>query len=168
ADLDVTKLTISVSDLGLTGFQVSQMLNNKYNIQVEMADPYHILVIVSIGDRRDDLLRLVEALREISNDHFRQGPKNLFQEVGFPVFGNQTALTPREAFFADTQYVELERSVEAISSEIVTVYPPGVPVLVPGEVISKEAVEYLQKMLKLGATVDGLDETNTLIGIVKR
>jgi len=168
ADLDVTKLTISVSDLGLTGFQVSQILNNKYNIQVEMADPYHILVIVSIGDRRDDLLRLVEAVREISNDHFRQGPKNLFQEVGFPVFGNQTALTPREAFFADTQYVELEKSVEAISSEIVTVYPPGVPVLVPGEVISKEAVEYLQKMLKLGATVDGLDDTNTLIGIVKR
>ena len=77
-------------------------------------------------------------------------------------------MTPREAFFADTQYVELEKSVEAISSEIVTVYPPGVPVLVPGEVISKEAVEYLQKMLKLGATVDGLDDTNTLIGIVKR
>jgi len=168
ADLDVTKLTIAVSDLGLTGFQVSQILNNKYNIQVEMADPFHVLVIVSIGDRKDDLFRLVEALREISNDYFREGSKNLFQDVGFPVFGNKTAMTPREAFFADTQYVELENSVEDISAEIVTVYPPGVPVLVPGEVISKEAVDYLQKMLKLGATVDGLDETNTLIGIVKR
>ncbi|MCI0529336.1 MAG: arginine decarboxylase, partial [Nitrospira sp.] len=142
--------------------------NNKYNIQVEMADPFHVLVIVSIGDRKDDLFRLVEALREISNDHFQQKPKNLFQDVGFPVFGNKTAMTPREAFFADTQYVELEKALEAISAEIVTVYPPGVPVLVPGEVISKEAVDYLQKMLKLGATVDGLDETNTLIGIVKK
>jgi arginine/lysine/ornithine decarboxylase len=168
ADLDVTKLTIAVSDLGLTGFQVSQILNNKYNIQVEMADPFHILVIVSIGDRKDDLLQLVEALREIANDSFQQGEKNLFQDIGYPVFGNKTAMTPREAFFADTQYVELEKAMETVSTEIVTVYPPGVPVLVPGEVISKEAVDYLQKMLKLGATVDGLDETNTLIGIVKR
>lgn len=167
-DMDVTKLTIAVSDLGLTGFQVSQILNTKYNIQVEMADPFHILVIVSIGDRRDDLLRLVEALREIAGDHYPKGPKTLFQDVGFPVFGNQTCMTPREAFFSDTQYIELEKAIDTVSAEIVTVYPPGVPVLVPGELISKEAVEYLQKMLKLGATVDGLDETNTLIGIVKR
>jgi arginine/lysine/ornithine decarboxylase len=133
-----------------------------------MADPFHILVIVSIGDRKDDLVRLVEALREISSNHFQEVAKNLFQDVGFPVFGNKTSMTPREAFFSDTQYIELEKAIDAISAEIVTVYPPGVPVLVPGEVISKEAVDYLQKMLKLGATVDGLDETNVLIGVVKR
>jgi arginine decarboxylase len=167
ADLDVTKLTISVSDLGLTGFQVSQILNSKYSIQVEMADPFHILVIVSIGDRRDDLNQLVKALQEISVEYFQHGSESPFEEIGFPVFGNRTVMTPREAFFADTDYVDLEKSKDAISSEIVTVYPPGVPVLVPGEIISKETVDYLQKMVRLGATVDGLDETNTLIGIVK-
>ncbi len=168
ADLDVTKLTISVADLGLTGFQVSQILSNEYSIQVEMADPFHILVIVSIGDRRDDLMRLVDALKEISGKHYREENRADSREVGFPVFGNKTAMTPREAFFSDTEYIDIETAVDAVSTEIVTVYPPGVPVLVPGEVISKPAVDYLQKMLRLGATVDGLDETNSLIGVVKR
>ena len=66
ADMDVTKLTITVSDLGLSGYTVSHMLNTRFDIQVEMADPFHVLVIVSIGDRQDDLNRLVEALKVIS------------------------------------------------------------------------------------------------------
>ncbi len=168
-DLDVTKLTITVRELGLSGYQVSQILNTRYNIQVEMADPYHVLVIVSIGDRRDDLVRLVEALREIARD--RPGAPSpeaqLLEEVRLPIFEHPSVMTPRDAFFADCEYIEIEESAGRVSSEIVTVYPPGVPVLVPGEVVSKEAVEYLGKMVRLGATVDGLDEANRLIGVVK-
>ncbi len=77
-------------------------------------------------------------------------------------------MTPREAFFADQDYVPLDASVGAVSSEIVTVYPTGIPVLVPGEVITAEAINYLKRMLVLGGTVDGLDETNSWIGVVKR
>ena len=166
--LDVTKLTISVSDLGLTGFEVSQILNTQYDIQVEMADPFHILVIVSIGDHQADLNRLVKSLKEISQK-FYKGPEpgKKIEELHPPAFSKQSALSPREAFFADTRYVRLEASVDSISSEVVTVYPPGIPVLIPGEVITQETVQYLQKMIALGATVDGLDETNSLIGIVK-
>jgi arginine/lysine/ornithine decarboxylase len=62
----------------------------------------------------------------------------------------------------------MDDAADEISSEIVTVYPPGVPVLVPGERISKETINYLKRSLKLGGTVDGLDETNQSIGVVKR
>lgn len=165
-DVDVTKLTITVSDLGLSGFQASQVLNNEYGIQVEMADPYHVLVIVSIGDRRDDLSRLVEALRDLSRKHYR-GPVHSREEaIGLPIFEHRSVMTPRDAFFADLEYLPLASSPGRISSEIVTVYPPGIPLLVPGEIIAPEVVAYIERMKKLGATVDGLDETNTLIAVV--
>lgn len=164
---DITKLTIEVTELGLSGYQVSQLLNTQYNIQVEMADAFHILVIVSIGDRREDLMRLVEALKEIAADHYGKVPVAELPDLSMIDFDNEVAATPREAFFADHHYVALENSLRAVSSEIVTVYPPGVPVLVPGERITSEALAYLKHMLKLGAMVDGLDETNQFIGVVK-
>jgi len=167
-DFDVTKLTITVKDLGLSGYQVSQILNNRYHIQVEMADPFHVLVIVSIGDRRDDLNRLVEALREISKEYSGTAKPSALEEVGIPLFMNEAILTPREAFFADHHYVEVEKAIGCISSEIVTVYPPGIPLLIPGEVVTQEVLDYLKRMLRLGAFVDGLDEANRLIGVVKR
>lgn len=167
-DFDVTKLTITVKDLGLSGYQVSQILNNRYHIQVEMADPFHVLVIISIGDRRDDLNRLVEALREISKEYYGSAKPSALEEVGVPLFMNEAIFTPREAFFADHYYVELEKAIGCISSEIVTVYPPGIPLFIPGEVVTQEVLDYLKKMLRLGAFVDGLDEANRLIGVVKR
>jgi arginine decarboxylase len=165
---DMTKLTIGVNELGISGYEVSQRLNNKYNIQVEMADAFHILVIVSIGDRKDDLSRLVEALNEIATDLYGKGPLPELPPLSMIDFNNEVIMTPREAFFADHQYVALEVAVGEISSEIVTVYPPGVPVLVPGERVAPQTITYLKQMLKLGATVDGLDETNQFLGVVKQ
>jgi arginine/lysine/ornithine decarboxylase len=167
-DLDVTKLTITVNALGLSGYQVSQILNARYHIQVEMADPFHILVIVSIGDRQDDLRRLVEALREIAKEHASPAAPSALASEPLPAFAHEAVITPREAFFADQEYIPLDQSIGKVSSEIVTVYPPGIPVLVPGEIVTAEAVAYLKRMLILGATVDGLDETNSWIGVVRR
>lgn len=168
-DFDVTKLTITVRDLGLSGYQASQILNNQYNIQVEMADPFNVLVIVSIGDRRDDLNRLVDALREISKGYQGKGaPTALSAEVGLPPFGKAGQMTPREAFFRDYRYISLEEAPGEISSEIVTVYPPGIPLLVPGEIITREIVDYIQRMDRLGATVDGLNVSNSTIAVVKQ
>jgi len=147
---------------------VSRILNNRYNIQVEMADAFHILSIVSIGDRRDDLHRLVEALREIAAERAGQPPSAETPDIEVLNFDNESLMTPRDAFFADHHYIPLDSAADEISSEIVTVYPPGVPVLVPGERITKDTIDYLQRSLKLGGTVDGLDETNHFIGVVKR
>ncbi|MFZ3089227.1 MAG: aminotransferase class I/II-fold pyridoxal phosphate-dependent enzyme [Nitrospirota bacterium] len=166
-DLDITKLTITVKDIGLTGYQVSQLLNTKYDIQVEMADPYHILVIVSIGDRRDDLKRLVAALEDIAATE-NQLKLTDIDEIKLPLFENKPAMSPREAFFAKNRFINVRESAGKICSEIITVYPPGIPVLIPGEIISEEIVDYLNKMIELGGTIDGMNEDNTLIGVVDR
>ncbi|HSB34009.1 MAG TPA: aminotransferase class I/II-fold pyridoxal phosphate-dependent enzyme [Nitrospirota bacterium] len=167
ADMDVTKLTITVSDLGLSGYHVSQILNLRFGIQVEMADPFHVLVIVSIGDRQDDLNRLVEALKVISAESGLQGALLPLDRVHPPVLDNRFAMTPRDAFYSDSELVDVRDSAGRVSTEIVTVYPPGIPLLVPGEEISRDALDYLQNMAGLGAIIDGLNENNTLVRVAK-
>lgn len=165
-DLDVTKLTICVSGLGLSGYEASKILNNRYNIQVEMADATHILVIVSIGDRREDLHRLVDSLRQMSKEDSRQVRPLFMEEISLPPVGGIARMTPRLAFFASYQYLPLDQACGAVSSEIVTVYPPGIPLLIPGEVVTSEIVAYIQTMDKWGATIDGLSKNNTEIAVV--
>lgn len=89
-------------------------------------------------------------------------------DIQLPVFDNKVAMTPRDAFFDKNKFVTINESEGRICSEIITVYPPGIPILVPGEIISEEMVAYLRKMIDLGATIDGLNEDNTHIGIVDR
>lgn len=167
SDMDVTKLTITVSDLGLSGYHVSQMLNIRHGIQVEMADPFHVLVIVSIGDRADDLNRLVEALRVIAAEAGLQGALLPLDRVHPPVLDNRFVMTPREAFYSDNELVSINQAAGRVSSEIVTVYPPGIPLLVPGEEISGEAISYIKNMAGLGAIIDGLNENNSLVRVVR-
>ena len=167
ADMDVTKLTITVSDLGLSGYAVSHMLNTRFDIQVEMADPFHVLVIVSIGDRQDDLNRLVEALKVIAAEHGLQGALLPLDRVHPPVLNNRFAMTPRKAFYSDSELLDVRDSAGRVSTEIVTVYPPGIPLLVPGEEISQDAIDYLKNMAGLGAIIDGLNENNTLVRVAK-
>jgi arginine decarboxylase len=120
ADMDVTKLTITVSDLGLSGYQVSHMLNIRFGIQVEMADPFHVLVIVSIGDRQDDLDRLVAALQQISAETGLQGALLPLDKVHPPALNNRFAMSPRDAFYSDSELVNVNDSVGRVSTEIVT------------------------------------------------
>jgi arginine/lysine/ornithine decarboxylase len=167
ADMDVTKLTITVSDLGLSGYHVSQLLNTRFGIQVEMADPFHILVIVSIGDRQDDLARLVEALRQIAAETGLQGALLPLDKVHPPSLTNRFIMTPRDAFYSDTELLSVDQSAGRVSAEIVTVYPPGIPLLVPGEEISRDAIDYITNMAGLGAIIDGLNENNSLVRVVK-
>jgi lysine decarboxylase len=153
-DLDVTKLTVSARALGITGFQASLALNNESDVQVEMADLFNLLVIVSIGDRKDDLERLVAGLERIASNPLRRGGNAI--EVSFPPVGGPLRILPREAYFAPRAYLNLQEARGRISSDIITIYPPGIPLLVPGEEISAEIAEYLIAMASKGARIDGL------------
>ncbi len=152
---DPTKLTINTSQLGLTGYQTAQILNTRYHIQVEMADACNILVIISIGDRRNDINRLIDALWEISKTVQGKGTAP-FAPCRLPPLGKQTAMGPREAFFSEVRYLPFEEARGRISTEIVSVYPPGIPLLIPGEVVTQEILDYMEKMDRLGATLDGI------------
>ena len=167
-DLDETKLTIGVEGLGLTGYQVSQKLNQDFGIQVEMADLMHILVIVSIGDHRDDIDRLVTALEKIALQS--QGSDNYSRvSDGFqkPYSLNTALMPPRKAFFSSQSMVPLDEAFGKISADIVTVYPPGIPLLIPGEQITRDILDFLFTMKGTGATLDGLDPSNSMMKVVE-
>lgn len=155
--LDVTKLTISVRRLGLSGFEVSAILNTEFGIQVEMADLFNILVIVSIGDRKDDLDRLVAALGSVAGRGNRARSWRAIPSP-LPPLGQQFHLSPRDAFFAPSEYLPLTKAEGRISADIVTIYPPGIPVLVPGEEVGASTIDYLGSLASYGARIDGVLE----------
>ncbi|RPI09318.1 MAG: aminotransferase class V-fold PLP-dependent enzyme, partial [Zetaproteobacteria bacterium] len=115
--LDVTKLTVSVKGIGLTGYAASNLLNTEFGIQVEMADLYNVLVIVSIGDRRDDLDRLVRGLEGLARRSAspRGGhPEEIPAEP--PVHGATLACPPREAYFARHALIPLSGAAGRVSA----------------------------------------------------
>ncbi|MBI4536570.1 MAG: aminotransferase class V-fold PLP-dependent enzyme [candidate division NC10 bacterium] len=156
--LDVTKLTISVKQLGLTGYEASTLLNGEFGIQVEMADLWNILVIVSIGDRRDDLGRLVGGLEALARRHFASANRHPLTEIPpMPRLEDATlACSPREAYFGPSSPIPLSEAAGRISSDIITIYPPGIPVVVPGELFVPDTVAYLEYMGAHGARIDGV------------
>ena len=133
-----------------------------------MADLMHILVIVSIGDHRDDIDRLVTALEKIALQS--QGSVNYTRvSDGFqkPYSLNTALMPPRKAFFSNQTMLPLEEALGKISADIVTVYPPGIPLLIPGEQITRDILDFLFTMKETGATLDGLDPSNSMMKVVE-
>jgi arginine decarboxylase len=135
----------------LTGYQASRILNQHYDIQAEMADWDHVAFIISIADDAQSRDRLLSGLRGLARD-WRRRRRQKF-DIKFPTDYPPLSLTPREAYFASYRTVPLKQAVGEIPTEFITVYPPGIPVVVPGERITAEAVEYLEAMRRLGAII---------------
>ncbi|ALC80924.1 MULTISPECIES: aminotransferase class I/II-fold pyridoxal phosphate-dependent enzyme [Bacillus] len=155
---DPTKLIISVKDLGLSGYEVERALR-EYNIEVELSDLYNILCIVTPGDSEENCDALVHALTEISR-HSISSECQPHTDVILPEIP-VLALSPREAFYANTEVIPFREAVGRIIAEFVMVYPPGIPIFIPGEVISEENISYIYKNQEAGLPVQG-PEDNTL------
>jgi len=156
--LDVTKLTVKVSELGLTGYEALNILNREYDIQPEMADLDRVLFIITFADTRKDIDRLLGALEKLVRKHRRAMP--LFQKPGYPELEIHLAMSPREAFFARQATVPFKEAVGKVSTELFAIYPPGLPVIAPGELITHEAYEYLKEMDGFGGILDGPADKN--------
>lgn len=154
--LDPTKLTICVKDLGIRGYDVEQMLREEFNIEVELSDLYNILCLVSWGDERADLDRLIDALQQIASRYERR-PDGKRVEVKIPSMP-VLAMSPRQAFYAKTETVRLHESIGRTIAEMIMVYPPGIPVLLPGEVVTKNNIDYIEENLRAGLPVQGTDD----------
>ncbi len=142
-DFDETKLGINVSGLGYTGYQMESKLRKEYNIQIELSDLCNILAIVSIGDRKQDLEALVNALKDISSKTQAVEYRSTVMIPNNP----KMIVSPRDAFYSTKKTVLLEESVGEIAGEMVMAYPPGIPVICMGERVTKEIVDYI-KVLK--------------------
>jgi len=154
-DVDLTKITITVLGLGLTGYKVEQLLNDELGVEVELSDPNNILAFVTIGDDYDNADKLIKAMSNLSERFFGKLPPLETAAVHtFPVLP-EVVLTPREAFFAEKKVVPFSEAVGAISAESVVLYPPGIPVIAPGERITEESFDYVMKRKEEGAEVQG-------------
>ena len=142
-DFDATKLSINTLHVGLAGIEVYSILRDEYDIQVEFGDVGNILAYISVGDSQRNLERLVSALAEIRRIYKKDKAGMLQYEYINP----EVAVAPQEAFYADKEALALEKSGGRICSEFVMAYPPGIPILAPGERITEEildAIEYLK------------------------
>lgn len=148
---DETKLGINVTSLGYTGYQVESMLRKDYNIQIELSDIYNILAIVSLGDRKQDLDRLVAAFRDIAENSDLKACK---YENALPD-NPEMVVSPRDAFYSPKKTVSLNNSVGEISGEMIMAYPPGIPVICMGERITKDIVEYINILKSERCEVQG-------------
>ncbi|MPQ44232.1 aminotransferase class I/II-fold pyridoxal phosphate-dependent enzyme [Clostridium tarantellae] len=156
--LDSTKLTITCRDLGITGYELDMLLSNKYHIQMELSDLYNVLAVGSFGDTKKSIDKLICALKEISEEYTSKG--NIKPDfIDIPPIPKR-ALIPRDAFYGEKISVLLEDSIGKISGEFLMAYPPGIPVLCPGEIITNEIVQYVKELKTAGLYVQGTEDQN--------
>lgn len=156
---DATKITVRVTRLGLSGFEVARMLDEEHDVQIEYADFSNILFLVSYANSQKDLDRTIRGLTQIAALRSHRKLRYLSErKVRLPELSETTELTPREATFAEKRIVPLEQSEGEVAAETITPYPPGIPVLVPGERIRPEVVEYLQELAAAGTRINGYSD----------
>jgi arginine decarboxylase len=162
-DFDETKLGIYVAGIGYTGYELERVLRRQYGIQIELSDMRNILAVVTLGDSRGNLGRLVDALKDIVR---KGGKPKAAGDIAFSVTP-EIAMTPREAFFSPKKIVRLEQSVGEVAGAMIMAYPPGIPVLGIGERITKDIVDYIvllkQQECQLQGAADPASDTISVI-----
>lgn len=155
-DFDITKLSINTLETGLAGIEVYDILRDEYDIQTEFGDMGNILAYVSVGDRERDLERLVGALSEIRRRCKKDKTGMLEHEYINPLVER----TPQDAFYADKVSLPLRETAGRICSEFVMCYPPGIPILAPGETVTDEIIEYINYAKEKGCFMTGAEDMN--------
>lgn len=153
-DFDVTKLSVYTLDIGLAGIEVYDLLRDEYDIQIEFGDLGNILAYISIGDRVKHIERLVSALAEI-NRRFKRDKTGLLTQEYLPP---EVAVSPQEAFYAEKEPLPLMASEGHICSEFVMCYPPGIPILAPGERITRDILDYICYAKEKGCSMTGTED----------
>ena len=153
-DFDVTKLSVYTRSVGLAGIEVYDLLRDEYDIQTEFGDIANLLAYVSVGDRPKDIERLVAALSEIRRNYRKDSSKMLRTEYIDP----EIVSAPQEAFYAEKESLPIEETAGRVCSEFVMCYPPGIPILAPGERITDEILAYVRYAKKKGCQMTGPED----------
>lgn len=163
---DETRLVINVGKLGITGFMAEEILRREHNIQVEMSDPSNVVCITSVADAREDFGRLHDGLaglvRQAADLPHRLGAAMPAANLCIP----PSLMKPGDAMNSEGEKVELAKAKGRICRCVITPYPPGIPLVCPGEVILQETVEYIYDIIKIGGNVNGIGE-NFEVEVVK-
>ena len=157
-DFDITKLSVHTLDIGLAGIEVYDILRDQYDIQIEFGDIGNILAYISIGDRIQEVERLVSAMAEIKRRYQKDKTGLLDHEYFEPI----VVKSPQDAFYGDKESLPIEETEGRVCADFVMCYPPGIPVLAPGERITKDILTYIAYAKDKGCSLTGPEDPNIL------
>ncbi|WP_422446342.1 aminotransferase class I/II-fold pyridoxal phosphate-dependent enzyme [Thermoanaerobacterium sp. DL9XJH110] len=152
---DPTKLAINVREMGLSGFEMEKILKYGYRIAVELSDLYNVLAVGAIGDSEESINALVEAVKDIARSYSR---KNVIKITGDLPESQELVVPPRFAFYCEKRDVPLEEAEGEISAEMLMAYPPGIPIICPGERITRDVIEYAKALKVEGCHLQGTED----------
>lgn len=155
-DFDTTKLSVHTLDIGLAGIEVYDILRDEYDIQIEFGDLGNMLAYLSIGDRKQEVERLVSALADIKRRYRKDKTGMLSQEYISPT----VVMTPQESFYAEKESLPIKETTGRVCSEFVMCYPPGIPILAPGEQITDNIIDYILYAKEKGCSMTGPEDEN--------
>lgn len=153
-DFDTTKLSVHTLDIGLAGIEVYDILRDEYDIQIEFGDLGNMLAYISIGDRKQEVERLVSALADIKRRYRKDKTGMLSQEYISPT----VVMTPQESFYAEKESLPIKETKGRVCSEFVMCYPPGIPILAPGEEITDKIIDYILYAKEKGCSMTGPED----------
>lgn len=156
-EYDKTKIFVESKNIGLIGYELEEILRKEYNIQVELSNYYGVLLICTIGNDDKDFKKLEMALKNIYDSN---NIKENIKEVEYPNIIPKKALSPREAFYKSKKSVKIYDSIGEISGEYIIPYPPGISLLSPGEIITKDVIDYVLLCNKKGMHINGIKDSN--------
>ena len=148
---DTTKLSVNTLGIGLAGIEVYDLLRDEYNIQIEFGDLGNILAYISVGDKTKNVERLISALAELRRLYKNDNAGMFESEYISP----EVVLSPQTAFYAPKRSLPLKESIGEVCTEFVMCYPPGIPVLAPGERITSDIVDYINYAREKGCLLTG-------------
>lgn len=158
--IDPLRLTIGFWSLGLSGYEVDDILDRDYGVISELVGSQSITFAINLGTCSEHLRRLVSGLKEISGSSLQMQTKEnkMDNRVCAPYEDIYISLNPRNAFFANKRRVSIRESLGQVSGELICPYPPGIPVIIPGEMITERALDYLLDVRRKGAVITGASD----------
>lgn len=160
---DPTRLVINVSQLGINGYSAEKILRERFSTQIEMADFENLVFITTIADNRETLVRLCSALKDLANLEIKHSSYEIGGKLG-SIIDNQDkkCISPYEAYASQKEEIQLEESGGRVCTGIVTPYPPGIPILYPGEIIRQHQIEYITAIIEAGGKVNGISHNKSV------
>ena len=158
--LDITKLTLFTDKLGVTGYEIAEILKKDYNILVELSSYDHILLFITPAHDEENLSYLFDVLDDLSKRLLNYNKPMLQNHEKFPDVPD-IALKPGDAIKLKTREINLSEASGKVSADFVVPYPPGIPVLIPGEIITKDIINYIEFIDFIeGSFIEGVTKSN--------
>jgi len=166
-ELDGTRLTANAAGIGMTGYSAEKLLRERHNIQVEMSDLFNIVCIATVADDPESIRRLFSALSSLDSAHIPGNTAELseilsvvteYRGLRAPV----QAVSSSAILEAEVDHISLEDTAGRTSRGMISPYPPGLALVCPGEIISRDMVDYIATLVRSGGSVHGIGENGTV------